>query len=384
MQFHRSTMSRACLHLLVLGMTGTGAWAQDFVAFDAAVVLKKSIWSNLAASILPLAKVELPKGKLSLVDAVLCPSIGNTTKVLVAFKEKDPKAYIVVTEPDCGRSAADLAQSKTQQVYDGLAYIAVTSENGSLRVATTEAALRQGVSLSPGLIDDIRSYALTFKGQTIDLGEGSLSDRVDLSANLVDGGLVVKAQESTVSHDLADGDIPTGFITSEQPGNTQIRISHSALSKIVATHLRDKELPINGTQAKFKIVSYSADVDRVAIKAMITNAGLTFSGTAAWTGADLRLSSYSVESIKDCSSGSAIQKSLCDVARGAETAVAQGLAQVAWQKYQSTPLVPLTRADKIKFDLYGQPAYFSGQSISASSLAKQLVMTVDSYLGVDR
>jgi hypothetical protein len=64
--------------------------------------------------------------------------------------------------------------------------------------------------------------------------------------------------------------------------------------------------------------------------------------------------------------------------------VAQSLAQVAWQKYQSSPLVPLMRSDKIKFDLYGQPAYFSGQSISASSLAKQLVMTVDSYVGVDR
>jgi hypothetical protein len=384
MQFRRSTVSRTCLQLFVLAMTGTGAWAQDFTAFDAAVVLKKSIWSNLAASILPLAKVELPKGKLSLVDAVLCPSTGNTTKVLVAFKEKDPKAYIVVTEPDCDKSAADLAQSKTEQVYDGLAYMAVTSENGHLHVATKEAALRQGARLSPGLLDDVRSYALTFNGQTINLGEGSLSDRIDLSANLVDGGLVVKAQESTVSHDLVDADVPTGFITSAPPGNTQIRISHSALSNIVATHLRDKELPINGTEAKFKIVSYSAAVDRVAIKAMITNAGLTFSGTATWTGTDLRLSSYSVESTKDCSSGSAIQKSLCNVARSAETVVAQSLAQVAWQKYQSSPLVPLMRSDKIKFDLYGQPAYFSGQSISASSLAKQLVMTVDSYVGVDR
>jgi len=384
MRFRRLNMARTFLHLLVLGATGTGACAQDFTAFDAAIVLKKSIWSNLVASVIPLAKVDLPKGRISLVDAVLCSSSGNTTKVLLAFKEKNPKAHIVITEADCGKSAADLVRSKTQEVYDGLAYVVASSENGLLHLAATEAALRAGASLSQGLFDDIRLYRLVFNSQPVAVGDGVLADQINLSADFVDGGLVIKAQEPAISHDLGGSDIPTSFIASGQRGNTQIRISHSALAKIVATRLRDKELPINGTEARFKIVSYSAGVDRVAVNATIAEAGIAFSGTAVWTGEDLRLSSYSVASTKDCSSGSAIQKGLCNIARQAETKAAEALAAIAWQKYQSTPLVPLTRGDKIKFDLYGQPAYFSGQSISASSFAKQLVITVDSYVGVDR
>lgn len=384
MRFRRLIMSCTCLYLLTLDLAATRAWAQDFASFDAAVVLKKSIWSNLAASILPLAKVDLTKGSISLVDAVLCSSVTGTTKVLVAFKERDPKAYIVVTETDCTKSAADLARSKTQQVYDGLAYMVATSENKRLHLAVTEAALREGANLSPGLLDDIRSYNVTFNGQSVGVGEGSVSDRLDLSANLVDGGLVVKAQEPAMSHDLGDTDIPASFTSSEQQANTQILISHGALSKIVATYLLNKELPINGTDAKFKIVSYSGGVDQVVVKATIADAGITFSAMAKWTGPDLRLSSYSVESTKDCSSGSSIQKSLCNIARGAETKAAEAVAAIAWQKYQSTALVPLTREDKIKFELYGRPAYFAGQTLSASSRAKQLMITLDSYVGVDR
>ena len=384
MRFRRLALLRMGLCALILVLAETRARTQDFMAFDVAVILEKSIWSNLVAAILPSAKFDLTRATISLVDAVLCESAADKTRLLLAFKEKDAQAYIVVTESDCDKSAAALAKEKMQPFYDGFVYVSAASKDGRLQVVATEAAARDGASLTPGVIEDIRAYAVTLDGQSLNVGEGALSNRVDLSGNFVDGGLVVKGRHPAMNHALKDTDILAGFIASTQPGNTQVLISHGAISKVVEIYLQGKEFPINGTDAKFKIVSYSGDVDRVTIQATIDNAGLTFSRSATWSGRDLRLSSYSVKSIKDCSSGSAFQKAICNVAREAETKAAEALAAIAWQKYQSTALVPLTRNDKIKFQLYSRPAYFAGQTVSASSTAEKLTITLDSYVGVDR
>jgi hypothetical protein len=184
-----------------------------------------------------------------------------------------------------------------------------------------------------------------------------------------------------MSHSLRSVD--AAFIASATPGNTRIVISHAAISKVHETYFRDKEFPINGTDARFKIDSYSGSANSVALHGTIKNAGLTFAASATWSGSDLQLSEYTIKSTKDCSRGSSFEKNLCNLAKEAETKTAEALALLAWQKYRSSPLVPLTRNDKIKFELYGRRVYLAGQTLNTSATAAELIITLDSYVGLD-
>jgi hypothetical protein len=360
------------------------AHGQGFDNFDAAVVLKKSVWSNLVATVLPMANVSFPSGKVSLVDGVLCEISTEKARFLVAFKVSEAHPYNVISENDCSKSVDDIVKDKTQLTYDGLAYVIANSKGERLRLSTAEVTVRNGATVSQSLLQDIQSYDAVVERQSVTVGEGSLPDHIDLTLNFVNGGLVVKAWHPAMSHSLNQGDVPDSFVVSTNTANTAVVISHNAIAKIVETHLRDKLLPIEGTNAKFKVESYSGGYDEVTVDASITDAGLTFAGSATWSGPELRLSAYSVRSTKDCSTGNALEKNLCNLAREVETKAAEALALVAWQKYKSAKMSPLTRADKIKFKIYEKAAYFAGRTIFTTANENRLMIGLDSYIGIER
>jgi hypothetical protein len=360
------------------------AHGQELDNFDAALVLKKSVWSNLVAAVLPIAGVSFPSGKVSLVAAAICEISTEKARFLVAFNVSGSHINNVISENDCGKSADDIVKDKTQPTYDGLAYVIANSQGGRLRLSTAEATVRNGATVSQSLLQDIRSYNAVVERQAATVGEGFLADHIDLTLNFVNGGLVVKAWHPAMPHSLNQGDVPDSFVVSTNTANAAVVISHNAIAKIVETHLRDKLLPIEGTNAKFKVESYSGGYDEVTVDASITDAGLTFAGSATWSGPELRLSAYSIRSTKACSTGTALEKKFCNLARELETRAAEALALVAWQKYKSAKMSPLTRADKIKFKIYEKPAYFSGRTIFATANENHLMIGLDSYIGTER
>jgi hypothetical protein len=354
--------------------------AEVFAEFDAAVVLKKTIWADLTG-LLPAIRLVLPNGTLTVVDSVLCQVGEQRIELLLALKENNPETRVILTETDCGKTATDLVKSIAGSKYDLLAYVAVSAASDGVLTKVTDAARNSDGTVSDGLFNEVRSYSLTSGQLTISLNEGAFSKEISLSIELVSGDLLVKGHNPELKAALRDADISKTFSNAEQAGNTKVFFSHEAVGNLVAAYLKDKPLPIEGTDGRIEVDSYSGEQDRASLHGKVTWSGFLFGGSATWSGPELLLSDYKVTSLKDCSSGNAIQHGLCNAQRQAETAAVEALAAGAWPKYKSTRLMPLNWNRKVGFSLYGKPLYLSGTTVAAGSSAKALTFTLSSYLG---
>ena len=294
--------SSAAVALAFLSWGAVPLGAQGFDAFDAAVLIKKPFWANIV-NVIPLASLDLPNGKIFMVDATLCEVSAGRARFLVAFKLSDPQPRVVTEDADCSKFAADIVGAKAGAGYDGVAFIAVTQKGAGLDIATSDSATRKDAGISPGLLKDIQTYEKFVEQQTVDLGDGSFSENANVVVSFLSDGLLVLIRDPSMAHVLQTADIPSDFMSSAPPGNSKIIVSHDALSKVVSNHLIDKALPINGTDATVKIKSYSGAANAVNVGAIVSEKSYLFAASATWSGPNLLLSNYSVKSMKDCSKG---------------------------------------------------------------------------------
>jgi hypothetical protein len=365
--------------IAVLSLNASFASA-GFDSFDAAVLVKKSFWDNVS-NVLPMASIDLPDGKVTIVDSTLCDSQNGSARFLVAFKVSDPQPTLLTQPSNCNTAAADLVSGNPNTGYDGLAFVAAKQNDAGLEVTVTDMAVRPGATLGASLVHDIQSYDKVVSLQNIDIGDGSFSETADAFMNFMQDGLVVLIRDSSMSHTLRPSDIPADFMSSASGANSEVLISHDALTKIVANRLSNQAILIKGTNATAKITSYTGSPNNVSVGANVYEQSIVLGGTATWSGSDLLLTSYSVKSLKDCSNMNFLQKAACEAAKQAETIAAQALLQAACRNCMSTRIVPLTRDNKIKFQLYGRPAFFAAQTISTASTGKALIISLDSYIG---
>jgi hypothetical protein len=375
----RYFQSHVWMVIAVLSLNSSFASA-SFDDFDAAVLIKKSFWDNISG-VLPMASVEFTGGSVSIVDSILCDSGVGSAKFLVAFKASDPQPVLLTQKSSCNTTAANLVSGSTNTGYDGFAFVSAKQNDAGLEIAVTDMAVRPGASLSAPLIQEIRSYDKVVALQNINVGDGSFSENADAFVNFEQDGLIVLIRDSSMSHALHHSDISADFASSTTNANSEVIISHDALMKIVANRLSNKALPINGTNATVKIMSYTGAADSVDVTANVYEQSFVFGAAATWSGLDLLLTSYSVKSLKDCSKESLLKKVACEAAKQVETIAAQALVQAACKNCMSTRIVPLTRDNKIEFKLYGRPAFFAAQTVSTVSNDRALIISLDSYIG---
>jgi hypothetical protein len=373
-----ATIGIACVTICTFGHVGL---AQPADPFDAAILVKKSIWANLA-TVVPGAKLSLANGSISIVDAAFCGASDTEAKFLVAIKLKEPMPYIVVQEKDCNTALADLARANANPSYDGLARVSVKRADAGLAIEVGDVAARPTADVSAALLKDIRSYKTVSGRQKVAVGSGPSKEDIELTLQFANSGILARVYQSGASHALKAADLPKDFPASQ--GNMAIVLSHEAIARTVQRHLKDTPIPIKGADAKVHVESYSGSGDRVTVSVRVTSSGLMFGGSASWTGANLLLSEYAIKSLRDCSGKSGFEKPLCEGARTLETKTAETFAEAEWPKFKSTKMVPLTRADKIRFELFGRPAFFAGQTLSNSASERTLTIVLDAFVGIEK
>ena len=346
-----------------------------FDAFDAAVLIKKSFWKDVANA-LPLAAVDLPSGKVTIVGAALCDVQNGSARFLVAFKAADPKSTSVA-QGDCSKSLTDIISANTDAHYDGLALVSVKQGNPGLEVAVTDAAVKP-TGTSTSLLQEVQSYKKTFALQNIDLGEEYTRD-AEASVNFLQDGLIFLIRNSSMPHSLQASDVPTDFTSLSSRANSEIIISHDALSKIAADKLSKKAFPLGGKLATVKIISYSGSNKKIIVHADV-NADIEskrydFKGTATWSGANLQLSDTKLKSQWDCSKTSGLTYVGCKAVETAGAALPSTCGCVPPQ------IAPLTSDKKFEFEIYKKKVFFAAQTISTTSNAKALIVMLDSKVG---
>ncbi len=143
--------------------------------FDAAILIKKSFWANIS-NVISMASIDLPSGKIYIIDATLCEAgIGEAT-FLISFKQTDPQPMIVTQEGDCTTPVANLVSANANPGYDGLAFVAVRQQSTGLKIATTEASIKPATSISSSLLQEIRSFEKVATLQNVDVGDGSFTE----------------------------------------------------------------------------------------------------------------------------------------------------------------------------------------------------------------
>ena len=182
---------RSSVWIIVVSLSLNTSFAfAGFNEFDAAVLIKKSFWDNIS-NVLPMASVDLPSGKIAIVDSTLCESRSGSATFLVAFKVIDPQPTVVTQERDCSASAVNLVNANPTPGYDGLAFVSVHQKSADLEVAVTDAAVKPAATIGTSLVQEIRSYDKVVALQNIDLGDGSFIESADIFVNFLQEGLIV-------------------------------------------------------------------------------------------------------------------------------------------------------------------------------------------------
>jgi hypothetical protein len=366
--------------IIIVGVFLRGSSASAaFDEFDAAVLIKKSFWKDIA-DVLPLAGVELQSGKVTLVAATLCEVRAGSARFLVAFEVADPKPASLAQGVDCNKSAADLVSVNPNAGYDGLAFVSVRQGNAGLEVAVSDVAVKPAATISTAVLQEVRSYKKTFALQNIDLGDEYTKD-AEVFVNFLQDGLIVLIRDSAMAHALRPSDIQTDFVSSSGKANSELLISHDALSKIAADRLSKTTIPLADTGATIRITSYTGSVDKVSVQADVARQTYLFKGSATWSGSDLPLTEHSLKTQKDCSKQSGTSWIACEAVRKAEDAAADAMIGACSTCFFPAHVVPLTKDKKFKFEVYGRSAFFAAQTISAVSNAKALVVMLDSSVG---
>jgi hypothetical protein len=347
--------------------------ADSSAKFDAAIVVNRSVWESLA-DVVPPASIDLAHGTLSIVDMHACWE-SSFPQFILALQPGASPEYAFLNNDDCTRSASEIIAQRPAGHYTLIA-VAKVSLDSPAKVSVIGAAARPNATISDQLLDDVRNYSVSFAAKTINIGVGATSRSAEVNLDRRDSDLVILLRDPTLTHALAKQDLP-----SIASGNALIVVSHAEIHSIVAQSLSTQHYPIGSTGATFTPLSFTGGADSISAVVRLLKDEKTFTARAIWSGPDLRLREYSIESARDCSSGSLIQRTLCAAARSAETLAIRAVAASFWPQYKDTPVLPLSRKDQIDFSIYGRPAYLSSTVAGASASSTSLILQLDSYVG---